>query len=197
MIDIQKKSDKRLLCGFERLHWVSTGKANGHELNELLAKSFSASLLVEEIAEVNAAFVDVTTWGEFLDFMGNPLTAFWIGVEGIKGDVIVNVDPSIISKGEGPGVRLCLDYLGKRIGKDLERAWAPLQPIQVRSIECCQDKDALPAWSVEKIVVLMGLEVSIGMQSGSVVLGYNADSLETIGAELETYWYSNGGWSFE
>ena len=69
------------LRGLERLH---------DEFARALAVNFTFAEGVQQRVDVDTAFVDQTTYGEFLSSIASPSHSFRLALDGLDGDVVLD-----------------------------------------------------------------------------------------------------------
>jgi flagellar motor switch protein FliM len=160
----------------------------------LLSSTFSGAM--REVVEVDTAFVDQTTYAEFIRSLSNPSCSYQFVMRPARGQAIVDiampvvfacVDRTFGGKGESAGVANrqltpieigVINRITKRVIGDLEAAWEPLLPIEICDIELETNPEFLSISPPEEIVILLAFEVKMQHASGLVSLGYPFFTLE-------------------
>ena len=173
------------LRGLERLH---------DEFARLLAVNFTFAEGVDRRVDVHRAFVDQTSYGEFVaSYIASPGRAFRLQVDGLDGDVVLDIAMPVVqglvaAGGDQGNERARLEYFAERIARDLEKAWAPLHQIAVRSFELYTDPAALELAPAHEIVLVLAFEANARPAetgwSGLVSLCYLGSAMP----QLMEYW---------
>jgi|GEM_PF-1408533 flagellar motor switch protein FliM len=150
--------NKEQLRGLERLH---------DEFARRLAINFTSAADVDRQVDVNTAFVDLTSYGEFILSISSPNRSpkgsFRLQVDGLDGDVVLDIAMPVVqglmaAGGDRDNERTRLEYFAERIARDLEKVWAPIHQIAVRSFELYTDPAALEIAPAHGIVTLLAFE---------------------------------------
>lgn len=144
------------LRGLERLHG---------EFARLLAVNFTFSENMERQVDVDTAFVDQLSYGEFINSLSNPTRAFRFSVDGMDGSVVVDlampvVEGLLAARKTGGDESDRLQYFAERIARDFEKAWAPLKKMAVRAFDMQTDPLALKVAPMHEIVGLLAFEAN-------------------------------------
>ena len=173
--------------GLERLH---------DEFARLLAFNFTFSEGVQQRIDVDTAFVDQTTFGEVVTSLSDSVRAFRFAVEGLDGDVVVDlalpVVEGLMAAGKSGGTeRDRLEYFAERIARDLEKTWAPIVQVAVHSFEMETNRFALKLMPMYELVALEAFEVNARSAevsfTGLVSLCYPVSAIEKFLPALDEY----------
>ena len=179
---------KDQLRGLERLH---------DEFARRLAVNFTFVEGVDRRVDVDPAFVDKGFYCEFVDRIGSPNRAFRLQVDGLDGDVVLDIAMPVVqglvaAGGDQGNERARLEYFAERIARDLEKAWAPFHPIAVRSFELYTDPAALELAPAHEIVLELAFEAKARPAEtgwcGRVSLCYPRPALVALMPQLAEYW---------
>ena len=152
--------NKKQLRGLERLH---------DEFARRLAVNFTSAADVDRQVDVNTAFVDLTSYGEFIASISSPnrspRRSFRLQVDGLDGDAVLDIAMPVVqglmaAGGDRDNEQTRLEYFAERCARDLEKVWAPIHQIAVRSFELYTDPAALEVARPHGIVVLLAFEVN-------------------------------------
>jgi len=175
------------LRGLERLH---------AEFARLLAVNFSSGEGVGRQMDVNTAFVDQTSYGEFILSIASPGRTYRLQVDGFDKDVVLDIALPVVqglgaADGNPGNGQARLDYFAERMARDLEKAWEPIHQIAVRSFELYTDPTAVGMASSHEIVLLVAFEVNPQPAEdwfGLVSLCYMGSTMVERQSDLEAYW---------
>ena len=176
------------LRGLERLH---------DEFARLLGVNFTSADGVDRQVEVNTAFVDQTSYGEFVLSLSNPNRAFRYQADGFEGDLVLDIAMPIVqglgaTGGDQGDDKARLDYFAERIARDLEKVWAPIHQVGGGSFELYTDPNALELAPSHGIVLLVAFEVNAQPAetgwSGLVSLIYLGSTMVPFQSALADYW---------
>ena len=182
-------TNKDQLRSVERLH---------DEFARLLTVNFTFAEGVDRRVDVHRAFVDQTSYGEFVaSYIASPGRAFRLQVDGLDGDVVLDIAMPVVqglvaAGGDQGNERARLEYFAERIARDLEKAWAPFHPIAVRSFELYTDPAALELAPAHEIVLELAFEAKARPAEtgwcGRVSLCYPRPALVALMPQLAEYW---------
>jgi flagellar motor switch protein FliM len=162
----------------------------------LLASSLSG--IMRAVVDVDTAFVDQTTYGEFIHSLAKPSCSYQFTLGPTGGQAIVDVAPPLAfalidrvfggtGSAEGQPTRPLtpvemaqVNLMAKRLFEDLETAWKPILQVEVSDIELETDPEFMQLTAATEIVVLLAFEVNAPCASGLVSLCYPFFTLESI-----------------
>jgi flagellar motor switch protein FliM len=198
-----RPTDSRTIVTYDFKHPSQVSKDQLRTLENLhsnlartMASSFSA--LQRSVVDCDIAFVDQTTYAEFIMSLSNPSCSYTFGIEPLGGPAIIDfslpVAYSFIDRQFGgaggnpptegrPMTAIERNVMGKvvtRTLEDLEAVWEPLMKIQVSDAELETNPEFMQAASASDTVVLIAFEVNSQHASGLVNLCYPYFTLEPV-----------------
>ena len=162
----------------------------------LLSSSLSATF--RAVVDVDTAFVDQTTYAEFIMSLSNPALSYRFTLGPTNGQAILDIampvvfatiDRSFGGKGSSQGVEARqvtpieigeLNTLVKKFIEDLEATWEPILPVQITDIELETNPEFMQITAASEIVILLAFEVNSTHCSGLISLCYPFFTLESI-----------------
>ena len=162
----------------------------------LLSSTMSATF--HAVVDVDTAFVDQTTYAEFIMSLSNPALSYQFTLGPTNGQAILDIampvtfatiDRSFGGKGSSQGVEARqvtpieigeMNTLVKQVIKDLEATWEPILPVEISDIELETNPEFMQITAASEIVVLIAFEVNSTHCSGLVSLCYPFFTLESI-----------------
>ena len=162
----------------------------------LLSSTFSGAM--RAVVDVDTAFVDQTTYAEFIMSLSNPSCSYQFTLGPTNGQAILDfampvvfafVDRIFGGKGSSQGVdarQLSQIEMGviakivKRVVEDLEATWEPILRVEVSDIELETNPEFMQITAASEIVILLAFEVNSTNASGLVSLCYPFFTLESI-----------------
>jgi flagellar motor switch protein FliM len=171
----------------ENLHW---------NLARMCASTFSN--FQRSIVDVDIAFVDQTTYAEYIMSLSNPSCSYSFTVQPLGGPTIIDfalpltygfVDRSFGGDGGNPPEngrpmtaieRTVMTQVITRMLADLEATWEPLLKILVSDCELETNPEFIQVARPPDTVVLIAFEVNMAHASGLVTLCYPYFTLEPI-----------------
>ncbi len=162
----------------------------------LLSSTFSGAM--RAIVDVDTAFVDQTTYREFIMSLSNPSCSYQFTLGPTNGQVIIDVPLPLVSafvdrtfggKGSSQGAEArqitpieigIINRIIKRVIEDLEATWEPILPVDIYDIELETNPEFMQITAAQEIVVLMAFEVNTTNASGLVSVCYPFFTLEPI-----------------
>ncbi|MEW6754866.1 MAG: FliM/FliN family flagellar motor switch protein [Candidatus Latescibacterota bacterium] len=179
-------------------------------LHDNFARLLSSTLsgAMRAVVDVNTAFVDQTTYAEFIRSLSNPSCSYQFVLGPTPGQAIIDVPLPLVlafvdrvygGKGSsqgGEGRQLTPIEIGvinriiKRVIEDLEATWEPILRLEIADIELETNPEFMQITAAQEIVVLLCFEVKAPNASGLVSLCYPYFTLESILPRLgqRTYW---------
>jgi flagellar motor switch protein FliM len=171
----------------------------------LLSSTFSGAM--RAVVDVDTAFVDQTTYAEFITSLSNPSCSYQFTLGPTKGQAIVDIAMPVAfafidricgGKGSSQGVdarQLSQIEMGiiakivKRVVEDIEATWEPVQRVEISDIELETNPEFMQISAASEIVILLAFEVNSTNASGLVSLCYPFFTLEPILSRLgeQTY----------
>ena len=165
-------------------------------LARMLAASFSN--LQRAVVDVDVAFVDQTTYAEFIMSLSNPSCSYGFTIEPLGGPAIMDfalpvayafIDRQFGGRGATPGgesrvltsiERSVMAKVVSRTLEDLETTWETLLKIQMSDPELETNPEFMQAAAPSDTVLLIAFEVNSQHASGLVNLCYPFFTLEPV-----------------
>ena len=162
----------------------------------LLSSTFSGAM--RAVVDVDTAFVDQTTYAEFIMSLSNPSCSYQFTLGPTNGQAIIDfampvvfafVDRIFGGKGSSQGVdarQLSQIEMGviakivKRVVEDLEATWEPILRVEISDIELETNPEFMQITAASEIVALLAFEVNATNACGLVSLCYPFYTLEPI-----------------
>ena len=162
----------------------------------LLSSTFSGAM--RAVVDVDTAFVDQTTYAEFIMSLSNPSCSYQFTLGPTSGQAIIDiampvtfafVDRIFGGKGSSQGVQARqltpieigeINTIVKRVIEDLEATWEPILPVEISDIELETNPEFMQITAASEIVILLAFEVNSTNASGLVSLCYPFFTLESI-----------------
>lgn len=209
-------SSQRIVTGYDFKHPARVNKdqlrtlENLHDnFARLLSSTFSGAM--RAVVDVDTAFVDQTTYAEFIMSLSNPSCSYQFTLGPTNGQAIIDfampvvfafVDRIFGGKGSSQGVdarQLSQIEMGviakivKRVVEDLESTWEPILRVEISDIELETNPEFMQITAASEIVILLAFEVSSTNASGLVSLCYPFFTLESILPRLGQQTYVRQG----
>jgi len=162
----------------------------------MLSSSFSGAM--RAVVDVETAFVDQTTYSEFIMSLSNPSCSYQFTLGPTNGQAIIDfampvvfafVDRIFGGKGSSQGVEArqltpievgVVNRIVKRVIEDLEATWEPILRVEITDIELETNPEFMQITAASEIVILLAFEVNSTHASGLVSLCYPFFTLESI-----------------
>ncbi len=150
----------------------------------------------EVIIDVDIAFVDLTTYAEFILSLGNPTASYTFTIEPFSGPAIFDYSGGVVaafishalsSKADGPMTAEERTVMGKIITRnlaDLETIWEPIEKIQVSDAELETNADYIQVAKPGDTVLLVAFEMNAPAHSGLINVCYPLSTLESVVSKL-------------
>ena len=169
-------------------------------LARMMASSFST--MQRSVVDCDIAFVDQTTYAEFIMSLSNPSCSYTFTIEPLGGPAVIDFSPPVAYSfvdrqfggpgGKPPSVARPLTSIERTVmGKvvtralaNLEATWNPLLKIQVSDAELETNPEFMQVASPSDTVVLIAFEINSQYASGLVNLCYPYFTLEPVMAYL-------------
>ena len=197
------RPQKRIVTSYDFKHPARVNKdqlrtlENLHDnLARLLSSTFSGAM--RAVVDVDTAFVDQTTYAEFIMSLSNPSCSYQFTLGPTNGQAIIDfampvtfafVDRIFGGKGSHKGVEPrtltpievgVIHRITKRVIEDLEATWEPILQVDVTDIELETNPEFMQITAASEIVILLAFEVNSTNASGLVSLCYPFFTLESI-----------------
>ena len=215
----QAKKDTGIpIITYDFKHPARVSKAQTRTLENLhanfariLASSFSS--IQRSIVDVDIAFVDQTTYAEFIMSLSNPSCSYTFSVEEFGGPAILDfalplanqfVDRSFGGVGADPPqgahaiTAIERNVMAKAVTRalsDLEATWEPLTKIMISDAELETNPEFMQIASPSDTVILIAFEVNMQHASGLINLCYPYFTLEPVMSLLNIQTWAGGKWS--
>ena len=211
-----KPDRRRIVTSYDFKHPARVNKdqlrtlENLHDnFARLLSSTFSGAM--RAVVDVDTAFVDQTTYAEFIMSLSNPSCSYQFRLGPTNGQAILDfampvvfgtVDRVFGGKGSSQGVtarQLSQVEMGviakvvKRAVADLEATWEPILPVEISDIELETNPEFMQITAASEIVILLAFEVNSTNMSGLVSLCYPFFTLESILPRLGQQTYVRQG----
>ena len=169
-------------------------------LHDNFARLMSSTLsgAMRAVVDVDTAFVDQTTYAEYIMSLSNPSCSYQFTLGPTNGQAILDiampitfafVDRVFGGKGSSQGVdarQMSQIEMGviarvlKRMVADLEHTWAPILHVDIHDIELETNPEFMQITAASEIVILLAFEVNSTNASGLISLCYPFFTLESI-----------------
>lgn len=194
---------QRIITSYDFKHPARVNKdqlrtlSNLHDnFARLLSSTFSGAM--RAVVDVDTAFVDQTTYAEFIMSLSNPSCSYQFTLGPTKGQAIIDfampvvfafIDRIFGGKGSSTGVdarQLSQIEMGviakivKRVVEDLEATWEPILRVEISDIELETNPEFMQITAASEIVILLAFEFNSTNASGLVSLCYPFFTLESI-----------------
>ena len=175
----------------------------------LLSSTFSGAF--RAVVDVDTAFVDQTTYAEFIMSLSTPSCSYQFTLGPTNGQAILDfampivfgtVDRTFGGKGSSQGVDarvLSQVEMGvfarivRRVVADLEATWEPILRVEISDIELETNPEFMQITAASEIVILLAFEVNSTNMSGLISLCYPFFTLESILPRLGQQTYVRQG----
>ena len=214
--DLSDAGASRIVTSYDFKHPARVNKdqlrtlENLHDnFARLLSCTFSGAM--RAVVDVDTAFVDQTTYAEFIMSLSNPSCSYQFTLGPTNGQAILDfampvtfafVDRIFGGKGSAQGVdarQLSQIEMGviakivKRAVEDLEATWEPILRVEISDIELETNPEFMQITAASEIVILLAFEVNSTNASGLVSLCYPFFTLESILPRLGQQTYVRQG----
>ena len=212
----QKSVKERIVTSYDFKHPARVNRdqlrtlENLHDnFARLMSSTFSGAF--RAVVDVDTAFVDQTTYAEFIMSLSNPACSYQFTLGPTNGQVILDfampivfgsVDRIFGGKGSSKGVdarNLSQVEMGimakivKRVIEDLEATWEPILRVEISDIELETNPEFMQITAASEIVILLAFEVNSTNMSGLISLCYPFFTLESILPRLGQQTYVRQG----
>jgi flagellar motor switch protein FliM len=200
---IDEVSAQRIITPYDFKHPARVNKdqlrtlENLHDnFARLLSSTFSGAM--RAVVDVDTAFVDQTTYAEFIASLSNPSCSYQFILGPTSGCAIIDVAMPVVfsfvdrifgGKGSSQGVAPrqltpieigVINRIAKRVIEDLEATWEPILRVEITDIELETNPEFMQITAAGEIIILMAFEVNSVNASGLVSLCYPFFTLESI-----------------
>ncbi len=206
--DFDDAASQRIITPYDFKHPARVNKdqlrtlENLHDnFARLLSSTFSGAM--RAVVDVDTAFVDQTTYAEFIMSLSNPSCSYQFTLGPTNGQAIIDfampvvfafVDRIFGGKGSSQGVEArqlsqieigVINRIVKRVIEDLEATWEPILRVEISDIELETNPEFMQITAASEIVILLAFEVNSTNASGLVSLCYPFFTLESILPRLQ------------
>ncbi len=162
----------------------------------LLSSTFSGAM--RAVVDVDTAFVDQTTYAEFIMSLSNPSCSYPFTLGPTNGQAIIDLAMPVVfafvdrifgGKGSSQGVEArqmtpievgVVNRIVKRVIEDLEATWEQVLRVEITDIELETNPEFMQITAASEIVILLAFEVNSTNASGLVSLCYPFFTLESV-----------------
>ena len=169
-------------------------------LHDSFARLLSSTLsgAMRAVVDVDTAFVDQTTYAEFIMSLSNPACSYQFTLNPTGGQAIMDIAMPIVcgmvdrvhgGKGSPKGVEArqvtpiemgVMAKIVKRAVEDLEATWEPIVRAEISDIELETNPEFMQITAASEIVILLAFEINATNMSGLISLCYPFFTLEPI-----------------
>lgn len=185
-------ADPPIVCSYDFKHPARVNRDQLRALESLhdhfarlLASTLSGAM--RQVVDVDTAFVDQTTYAEFIKSLSNPACTYSFTVGPTTGRMVLDVAMPVVfaavdrafgGQGSSLGItprQLTTIEMGviNRIAKgmigNLEAAWAPLLRVAISDIELETNPEFIQVTAAKEIVVLLAFEVNTAHVKGKLI----------------------------
>ena len=161
----------------------------------LLSSTFSGAM--KAVVDVDTAFVDQTTYAEFIMSLSNPSCSYQFILGPTNGQAILDFampvtfayidsvfggvgSPSVDARQLSPVEIGQVHKLAKRVIEDLEATWEPILRVDITDVELETNPEFMKITAASEIVILLAFEINTKHASGLVSLCYPFFTIESI-----------------
>ena len=162
----------------------------------MVGSTFSGAM--RAVVDVDTAFVDQTTYAEFIMSLSNPSCSYNFTLGPTNGQAVIDfamplvfafVDRNFGGKGSSQGVEArqltpievgVINRIVRRVIEDLEATLEPILRVEITDIELETNPEFMQITAASEIVILLAFEVNSANASGLVSLCYPFFTLESI-----------------
>jgi len=168
-------------------------------LHDQFARLLSSTLsgTMRAVVDVDTAFVDQTTYREFIMSLSNPSLSYQFSLAG-AGQAIIDIampvvfgiiDRAMGGAGSGKGVDARqvtpieiqqMNQVARRVIRDLEDTWRPIRECPISDVELETNPEFMQITAPSEIVILLAFEVNATNMSGLISLCYPFFTLEPL-----------------
>ena len=169
-------------------------------LHDNVARLLSSTLsgAMRQVVDVDTAFVDQTTYAEFIMSLSNPACSYQFTLGPTNGQMVLDVAMPVVfglvdrvfgGKGSSQGVQArqmtpieigIINRVAKRMIEDIEATWEPILPVEISDVELETNPEFMQITAANEIVILLAFEMNTPNASGLISLCYPFFTLESI-----------------
>ena len=150
------------------------------------------SEIQQVVIDFKGAFVDQTTFGEFILSLGNPTGSYTFTIEPFSRPAVLDYSQHVLDcfishalgkKADGPLTTEERPVMGKIVSRnltDLEAIWEPVEKILVSDAELETDPADVRIVQPGDTVLLVAFELNAPRHSGLITLCYPLVTLESV-----------------
>ena len=197
------EQNQRIITSYDFKHPARVNKdqlrtlENLHDnFARLLSSTFSGAM--KSVVDVDTAFVDQTTYREFILSLSNPSCSYQFTLGPTSGQAIIDIAMPVVfsfvdrifgGKGSSQGVDARqltpieigeINTIVKKVIEDLESTWEPILRVEISDIELETNPEFMQITAASEIVILLAFEVNSTNASGLVSVCYPFFTLESI-----------------
>ncbi|MBT3606010.1 MAG: hypothetical protein HN521_23325 [Candidatus Latescibacteria bacterium] len=155
-----------------------------------MEKHFTA--FVGVVVDSDIAFVDQTTYAEFIMSLPNPSVSYKFTVQPLDGPVVLDfslpvayqlIEHELSAKAEGPitdAERSVLANVVRNVLRGLESCWTPIEKVEVVDAVLETNPEAICIVDPSDIVILIAFQIHFQHANGLVTLAYPYKTLESV-----------------
>lgn len=144
------------------------------------------------VVDSDIAFVDQTTYAEFIMSLPNPSVSYKFTMQPLDGPVVLDfalpvahqfIEHELGKKAEGPlndAERNVLATMVRKVLGDLESSWTPIENVQVQDAVLETNPEAIGIVAPSDIVILIAFQIHFQHANGLVNLAYPYKTLESV-----------------
>ena len=193
----------RIVTSYDFRHPARVNKLQLRTLENLhdsFARLLSVTLsgAMRMVVDVDTAFVDQTTYAEFIMSLSNPCCSYAFTMGSTGGQAIMDLAMPVIcgmvdricgGTGSSAGVQprqltgiefTQINKVVKPMIEDLEATWSPIQRLQMTDIELETNPEFMQITAASEIVILIAFEINTPKASGLLSLCYPFFTLEKL-----------------
>ncbi|MBT4503458.1 MAG: hypothetical protein HOC74_37350, partial [Gemmatimonadetes bacterium] len=184
-----EQAQQRIITSYDFKHPARVNKdqlrtlENLHDnFARLLSSTFSGAM--KAVVDVDTAFVDQTTYAEFIMSLSNPNCAYQFTLGPTSGQAIIDIALPVVysfvdrifgGKGSSQGLEARqltpieigeINTIVKKVIEDLEATWSPILPVNIHDIELETNPEFMQITAASEIVILLAFEVNSTNASG-------------------------------
>jgi len=201
--EAQAAQGQQIITPYDFKHPARVNRTQMHTLENLhdnFARLLSSTLsgAMRQVVDVDTAFVDQTTYAEFIMSLSNPACSYQFTLGPTNGQVVLDVAMPVVfaavdrifgGKGASEGVQArqmtpiemgVINRIAKRMIEDVEATWEPVLPVEISDVELETNPEFMQITAPNEIVILLAFEMNTPNASGLISLCYPFFTLESI-----------------
>jgi len=200
---VSASESDRMVTSYDFKHPARVNKMQMRTLENLhdhFARLLSSTLsgAMHMVVDVDTAFVDQTTYAEYIMSLSNPCCSYAFTMGSTGGRAVMDIGTPLVcgivdrvcgGRGSAAGVRprqltgieiSQINKIVKPMIEDLEATWRPIQPMQMTDIELETNPEFMQITAASEIVILIAFEINTSEASGLLSLCYPFFTLEKL-----------------